>query len=86
MQNDLSVTDEICKSVTWQDLSSTTCGELSNYTFDEMQNINTIIKIFHQRHANRPLSPPQSTQLMELSKAYNSKKLVLVLCNKSFKF
>ncbi|MCX6680143.1 MAG: SIR2 family protein [Methanothrix sp.] len=79
MQNDLRVPEEICKSVTWQDLSSTTWGELSNYTFDEIQNINTIIRIFHQRHSNRPLSPPQSTQLIELSKAYNSKKLVLVL-------
>ncbi len=79
MQNDLSVPDDLCKSVTFQDLASITFGELSNYTFAEIQDINTIIRIFHQRHTNRHLSPDYSTQFMELNKAYNSKKLVLVL-------
>jgi hypothetical protein len=79
MQNDLSEPDDICKSVTWQDLGSISYGELSNYTFDEIQNINTIIRIFNQRHADSILSPNQSIQLMELNKAYNIKKLVLLL-------
>jgi hypothetical protein len=78
MQNDSNEPDDICKS-TWQDLSSTTWGEHVNYTVGEMQNINTIIEIFNRRHANLPLSPHQSIQLMELNEAYNSKKLVLVL-------
>jgi len=79
MKNDLSVSDDICKSVTWQDLQGTTWGELGKYTYEQIQNINTIIRIFHQRQKSRSLSPDYSTQFMELKRAYNSKKLVLIL-------
>jgi len=78
MQNDLSVSDDVCKSVTIQDLSSMTIGEISNLTIDEISNINNIIRTFNQRHTYHPLSP-QSDQLRELNEAYNSKKLVIVL-------
>jgi hypothetical protein len=78
MQNDLSVSDDVCKSVTIQDLSSMTIGEISNLTIDEISNIKNIIRTFNQRHTYHPLSP-QSDQLRELNEAYNSKKLVIVL-------
>ncbi len=79
MNHDLRLPDDKCNSVTFQDLRHITFGELGNYTFDEIQDINTIIKIFHQRRTNRPLSPEDSIQFIQLNKAYNSKKLVLIL-------
>ena len=42
-----------------------------------ISNINKIVKILNQRYVAK--SSPQSTQLDNLNKAYNSRKLVLVL-------
>jgi len=78
MNNDLGIFDDICRSVN-QDLDRMTNSELDNFTNNEISNINTIIKILSRKQANRPLSSPQSVQLIELNRAYNSKKLALVL-------
>jgi hypothetical protein len=78
MNNDLGISDDICRSVN-QDLDSRPNSELDNFTNNELSNIYAIIKILNRKQADRHLSSPQSIQLMELNRAYNSKKLVLVL-------
>jgi len=79
MHNNLGVPDDICKSVTFDDLSSMTFSELSNLKLNEISNISSIIKALNQGRRAHSISIPEDSQLTDINDAYNSMNLSLVL-------
>ncbi|MGV8088715.1 MAG: hypothetical protein ACP5OM_00380, partial [Methanothrix sp.] len=71
--------DDICKSVTFDDLSSMTFSELSNLKLNEISNISSIIKALNQGRRAHSISIPEDSQLTDINDAYNSMNLSLVL-------
>ncbi len=70
------LTDEICRSVTLNDLKSLTLNDLSGLSLEEL-NISNLINIFKQKYPFEVVQ--ESTSLCDINRAYNNGELVLVL-------